>query len=369
MSSANIILDSVRKSFGAVTIIPSLSAEIEAGTFTVILGPSGCGKSTLLNMLAGLEEVSGGRILIGGREVQNTAPKDRGLAMVFQNYALYPHMTVAQNIGYALKVAGVPKKERERRVIAAAAFVELGAFLDRRPAQLSGGQRQRVAIARAIVREPQVLLYDEPLSNLDAKLRHGMRMELSQLHKRIGATSVFVTHDQVEAMTLADRIMILNAGRIEQYGTPQEIYHSPASVFVAGFIGAPPMNLVDGNVVSGSLTFDGCSLGETNAPEGPVKIGVRPEKTVLGEPGPKVTAVYAEDLGSHRIVVVRSANGQQLQVSTTQAAEVSDSLTIGLPPESIHLFDAATGARLEHEVRASNPRLTPRLRSGRALSG
>jgi sn-glycerol 3-phosphate transport system ATP-binding protein len=307
MSSANITLDSVRKSFGGLTIIPGLTAEIEAGSFTVILGPSGCGKSTLLNMLAGLEEVSGGRILIGGREVQNTPPKDRGLAMVFQNYALYPHMTVAQNIGYALKVAGVPSKERHRRVIEAADFVELGAFLERRPSQLSGGQRQRVAIARAIVREPQVLLYDEPLSNLDAKLRHGMRMELSQLHKRIGATSVFVTHDQVEAMTLADRIMILNAGRIEQYGTPQEIYHKPASVFVAAFIGAPPMNLLDGTVTQGSLTFDGAALGQTSAPAGPVTIGIRPEKIVLGQAGPRVTTVYAEDLGSHRIVVAKAA--------------------------------------------------------------
>ncbi|BCH27890.1 ABC transporter ATP-binding protein [Mesorhizobium sp. L-8-3] len=367
MTSANIILDNVRKSYGTVQVIPGLSAEIEAGSFTVILGPSGCGKSTLLNMLAGLEEISGGRILIGGREVQNTPPKDRGLAMVFQNYALYPHMTVAQNIGYALKVAGVPKTDRARRVREAADFVELGAYLDRRPGQLSGGQRQRVAIARAIVREPQVLLYDEPLSNLDAKLRHGMRMELSQLHTRIGATSVFVTHDQVEAMTLADRIMILNAGRIEQYGTPQEIYHKPASVFVAGFIGAPPMNLLDGVVEKGTLIFEKTTLGQTEARDGPVKIGVRPEKTLLGQIGPEATTVYAEDLGSHRIVVVKAANGQQLQISTTQTAELSDSLTIGLPPESIHLFDVASGARLEHEVRASNPRLSSRLRKAGEL--
>lgn len=350
MTSANITLDNVTKSFGAVSIIPGLSARIDAGSFTVILGPSGCGKSTLLNMLAGLDEVSSGRILIGDREVQNTPPKDRGLAMVFQNYALYPHMTVAQNIGYALKVAGVAREERDRRVARAAEFVELGSYLDRRPGQLSGGQRQRVAIARAIVREPQVLLYDEPLSNLDAKLRHGMRMELSDLHKRIGATSVFVTHDQVEAMTLADRIMILNGGRIEQYGTPQEIYHRPASTFVASFIGAPPMNLLDGTVVDGSLMFGEVLLARTSAPNGAVRVGIRPERAILGDPGLQITPVYIEDLGSHRIVVAKTVDGQQFQISTVLGPEMLGAPTVGLPLDGIHLFDAATGVRLEHEL-------------------
>ncbi len=239
--TAGIGLHGLSKSYGGAPVIPGLDAELRAGEFTVILGPSGCGKSTLLNCIAGLERISAGRITIGGREVQEDEPKDRRLAMVFQSYALYPHMTVAENIGYALKVARVPRAERMARIAAAAKLVELGDYLGRRPAALSGGQRQRVAIARAVVREPEVLLYDEPLSNLDAKLRQDMRMELARLHRRIGATSVFVTHDQVEAMTMADRIMVLNKGRIEQFDTPEAIYHRPASTFVAGFIGSPAM--------------------------------------------------------------------------------------------------------------------------------
>lgn len=349
MSSAKIVLDNITKSFGAVTVIPGLNAEIEAGSFTVILGPSGCGKSTLLNMIAGLEEVSGGRILIGNREIQNSPPKDRGLAMVFQNYALYPHMTVAENIGYALKVAKVAKAERGDRIAAAAAFVELGEYLDRRPNELSGGQRQRVAIARAIVREPQVLLYDEPLSNLDAKLRHGMRMELHELHKRIGTTSVFVTHDQVEAMTLADKIIVMKGGHIEQYGTPHEIYHQPASTFVAGFIGAPPMNLVAARIDAGRLVFNEVTVGRTTAPDGPVTLGIRPEKIRVDEKNAiSVTPVYEEDLGSHSVIVMDAADGQRLQLSTqlTPAA----AFTIQLPVQDVHLFDAETGKRLEHSV-------------------
>ncbi|MEM8657997.1 MAG: ATP-binding cassette domain-containing protein, partial [Pseudomonadota bacterium] len=238
MGSADIALTGLTKRFGQTTVIEDLSVRLESGAFTVILGPSGCGKSTLLNMIAGLEQVTSGTIEIGGRAVQDLPPNERGLAMVFQNYALYPHMSVADNIGYALKIAGVPRAARATRITEAARVVSLSDYLDRRPAQLSGGQRQRVAIARAIIREPAVLLFDEPLSNLDAKLRHGMRMELAELHRRIGATSVFVTHDQVEAMTLADKIILLNGGRIEQYGTPHEIYHHPASEFVAEFIGA-----------------------------------------------------------------------------------------------------------------------------------
>ena len=262
MNAAQIDLSSLQKSFGKTDVIPELSARIEAGSFTVILGPSGCGKSTLLNMIAGLEEVSGGKIMIDGREVQDLPAKDRGLAMVFQNYALYPHMSVADNIGYSLRVARVPKPERRKRIEEAAKVVSLSDYLERRPGQLSGGQRQRVAIARAIVREPRVLLFDEPLSNLDAKLRHGMRMELAELHKRIGATSVFVTHDQVEAMTLADKIMVLNEGQIQQYGTPQEIYHKPATTFVAEFIGAPPMNLISVEGRNGRLHLpDGVGCG------------------------------------------------------------------------------------------------------------
>ncbi len=348
MTSANITLDKIRKSFGTTVVIPGLSADIEAGSFTVILGPSGCGKSTLLNMIAGLEEVSGGRILIGDREVQDSAPKDRGLAMVFQNYALYPHMTVAENIGYALKMAKVPKSERTDRVKAAASFVELGAYLDRRPNELSGGQRQRVAIARAIVREPQVLLYDEPLSNLDAKLRHGMRMELHDLHKRIGATSVFVTHDQAEAMTLADKIIVMNGGHIEQYGTPQDIYHRPASIFVAGFIGAPPMNLVDATIKGGELLFNETVIGRTNAADGPVTLGIRPEKIVIDDAAMPVTPVYQEDLGSHRVIVTETADRQRVQISTQLTPPPS--FGIRLPTDSVHMFDTRSGRRIAQIV-------------------
>jgi sn-glycerol 3-phosphate transport system ATP-binding protein len=253
-AAAEIELNGVTKAYDAKTIvIPPMDVVLRPGEFTVILGPSGCGKSTLLQMIAGLERVSGGRIIIGGREVQDLEPKHRGCAMVFQNYALYPHMTVAENMAYSLKVAGVSKAERAERVATVAKMLGLADYLARKPGQLSGGQRQRVAIGRAIIREPGVLLFDEPLSNLDAQLRHDMRVELADLHRRIGATSVFVTHDQVEAMTRADRILILNKGSVEQFDTPKAIYHRPASVFVAKFIGAPPMNILQ-------VTGDGTAL-------------------------------------------------------------------------------------------------------------
>ena len=348
MTAANIALSGIQKFFGKTEVIPGLDAEIEQGSFTVILGPSGCGKSTLLNMIAGLEEVSGGTISIDGREVQNLPAKDRGIAMVFQNYALYPHMSVADNIGYSLKVARVPRAERRERVVEAARVVSLSDFLDRRPGQLSGGQRQRVAIARAIVREPRVLLFDEPLSNLDAKLRHGMRMELSELHSRIGATSVFVTHDQVEAMTLADRIMVLNTGRIEQYGTPNEIYHAPASTFVAEFIGAPPMNLLSVAGRAGWLTLpDGTKMAESAA-SGPVLLGIRPEHVVLGDAGVGAEVVYREDLGSHAVILARLKSGEELRIATQLGAEVDGKshLNLNFPAGKLHLFDPETRQRL-----------------------
>ena len=303
--AAPIALDGISKHFGSNAVIENLSVEFESGRFSVILGPSGCGKTTLLSLIAGLERVSGGRILIGGREVQEAAPKDRGIAMVFQDYALYPHMDVAGNIGYALRVARVPKEERQKRIQAAARTVGLSGFLERRPSQLSGGQRQRVAIARAIIREPRVLLYDEPLSNLDAQLRAEMRMELSELHRRIGATSLFGTHDQAEAMTLADRILILNQGRIEQFAAPREIYHAPASVFVAGFIGSPPMNLIQVTGADGLARLaDGASVASSPF-AGPYTLGIRPEQIRIESGGASATVVYREDLGSHVNVVAR----------------------------------------------------------------
>ena len=245
-----IVLDKVVKRFGDVEVIPPLDLTIEEGEFTVFVGPSGCGKSTLLRLIAGLEDVSDGQINIDGQDATALPPAQRRLAMVFQSYALYPHMSVRKNIAFPLKMAGLPKEEQDRRVAAAAAALNLNDYLDRRPAQLSGGQRQRVAIGRAIVREPAAFLFDEPLSNLDAALRVGMRLEISELHKRLNTTMIYVTHDQVEAMTMADKIVVLQAGVIEQVGSPLELYHSPRNLFVAGFIGSPKMNFMTGEEAS-----------------------------------------------------------------------------------------------------------------------
>ncbi len=349
MTGCPIQLDRVAKSFGDTPVIEEITATLAGGEFTVILGPSGCGKSTLLNMIAGLERVSGGTIAIGDRQVQDLPPKDRGCAMVFQNYALYPHMTVGQNIGYALRVAGVPKPERARRVEEAARIVELGGLLDRRPSELSGGQRQRVAIARAIVREPQVLLFDEPLSNLDAKLRHGMRMELSALHRNIGATSIFVTHDQVEAMTLADRVMILNKGRIEQFDTPHAIYHRPATTFVAGFIGAPPMNLMQVTGDGQALRLDDGTALCHHTRRGPVTLGIRPERIAIAPGGIPIEIAYREDLGSHIAFVAHLPGGQEVQVATPMGRDLHHDGPVALhfPDAHLHLYDPETGKRLE----------------------
>ena len=348
IAAANIRLSGVGKAYDKLTVIPSLDVEFRAGEFTVVLGPSGCGKSTLMQMIAGLERVTSGRIVIGEREVQDLEPKERGCAMVFQNYALYPHMTVAENIAYSLKVAGMRKAERNERVRTVAGMLGLSDYLDRKPGQLSGGQRQRVAIGRAIVREPNVLLFDEPLSNLDAQLRHDTRIELAELHKRIGATTVFVTHDQVEAMTLADRILILNRGEIEQYDTPKVIYHEPASVFVAKFIGSPPMNVL-------SVTGDGSVLrladGQTVGPcrlKGTFQLGIRPEDIRLEEKGAdhvvKASVLYREDLGSHSILAANLSGGM-LRVATPFGMEASSSakLSLSFPTERLHLFDAQAG--------------------------
>jgi sn-glycerol 3-phosphate transport system ATP-binding protein len=301
-----------------------------------------------MQMIAGLERVSGGKIIIGNREVQELEPKERGCAMVFQNYALYPHMTVFDNIVYSLKIAGFTKTERRARVEVVAKMLGLADYLDRKPGQLSGGQRQRVAIGRAIVREPAVLLFDEPLSNLDAQLRHDTRIELAELHRRIGATTVFVTHDQVEAMTLADRILILNKGEIEQYDTPKAIYHHPASVFVAKFIGAPPMNILpvtgDGSVLRLS---DGQPVAESHL-KGEFQLGVRPED-VIAENGAQASGLkaqvrYREDLGSHSIVATE-LSGTTVRIATPFGSEAPDGseLLLSFPPKRLHLFDAKSG--------------------------
>jgi ABC-type sugar transport system ATPase subunit len=287
-SDSSVVLRDIRKSFGAVDVIKGISLTVEPGEFCVFVGPSGCGKSTLLRLIAGLEEATSGLLEIGGKDVTDAEPSARGIAMVFQSYALYPHLTVRENIGFGLSLAKLPKAEIAAKVEAAAGALQLNSLLDRKPKALSGGQRQRVAIGRAIVRDPKVFLFDEPLSNLDAALRAKMRIELSDLHRSLGATMIYVTHDQVEAMTMADKIVVLNGGKIEQVGTPMELYNAPVSPFVAGFIGSPKMNL-----------YDGKSAGEPCA-----TYGIRPEHLRLTDDAPRWTGTvrHVERLGADTMV-------------------------------------------------------------------
>jgi len=349
---AHIELKGVSKRFGSTQVIHGVDIAIDEREFVVILGPSGCGKSTVLRMIAGLEEVSEGEISIGGRRVDQLPPKDRGCAMVFQNYALYPHMTVRGNIGYGLRIARTPKAEREARIAETAELLDLTPLLDRKPNQLSGGQRQRVAIGRALAREPEVFLFDEPLSNLDAKLRTSMRVELRKLHDRLGATSIYVTHDQVEAMTLADRIVIINEGGIEQIGTPKEIYHTPATSFVAGFIGSPQANLLSGIVTGGGTLFREDGGAEFRFPrpllsgEGDRRavLGVRPEDIAIGGDTAESTVDVVEELGSHRLLYCRCGNAPITVVDDSDTErEPKDRLSLLLPPDKVHLFDADSG--------------------------
>ncbi len=317
----------------AVPVIHGLDAEIRDGEFVVIVGPSGCGKSTLLRMVAGLEEVSGGEIAIGARVVNDLEPAERDIAMVFQNYALYPHMSVFDNMAYGLKIRKLPAGEIRARVDKAAAILELSHLLDRKPRQLSGGQRQRVAMGRAIVRQPQVFLFDEPLSNLDAKLRAQTRLEIQKLHRELGITSLFVTHDQVEAMTLAHRMIVMNGGVMEQFGTPEEVYGTPASTFVASFIGSPPMNLLRQAPV---------------VPAGEI-LGVRPEHLDVADRGWPLQVETVELLGAERLVYGR-LNGEQVIVrldASHPAPAAESTLTVSPRPGSLHRFDAQTGKRLE----------------------
>ena len=321
--------------------------DIEDGEFVVLVGPSGCGKSTLLRMVAGLEEISDGQLAIGDRMVNDVDPADRNIAMVFQNYALYPHMTVERNMGYGLRNRGIPKDEIAQKVREAAKMLNLSDYLDRRPAQLSGGQRQRVAMGRAIVRQPELFLFDEPLSNLDAKLRNQMRIEIKALQRRLATTAIYVTHDQVEAMTMADRIIVLNEGIIEQIGTPAEIYSQPASVFVAGFMGAPPMNLITGDANGTQVRLSGGHelRGVTEA-QGPVTIGIRPEDVTIGLGILPFDVQIVEDLGAHRLLH-GELDGQTFSVSVTKDTEVETGRTmIDFSPDAVHLFDPATGRRL-----------------------
>ena len=349
---AEIAIRQVRKSYGRTEVVHGVDLDIADGEFVVILGPSGCGKSTLLRMIAGLEEISAGEIAIGGVRVNDLEPRERGCAMVFQNYALYPHMSVGENIGYALKVAGIAKLEREARVAVVAETVGLAGFLDRKPGQLSGGQRQRVAMARAMIREPKVFLFDEPLSNLDAKLRVQMRIEIRRLHRRLSTTSVFVTHDQIEAMTLADRMVVMNGGHIEQIGAPAEIYHRPATRFVAGFIGMPPMNLLPARILGQTARLAsglGVALGGWDVADGSaVELGIRPEEVVVarGDDGVPFTVEFLEELGAGRLAH-GMLEGQDFIVAVPPGVALApgERCALRFPAEMLHLFDADTGRR------------------------
>ena len=345
----------VRKSFGATTVIHGVDVTIRDGEFVVLVGPSGCGKSTLLRMIAGLENITGGEISIGSRVVNNLPPKERDVAMVFQNYALYPHMTVAANMAFSMKLRGASKDEIEKRINRAAEILGLKPYLERFPRQLSGGQRQRVAMGRAIVRDPQVFLFDEPLSNLDAKLRVQMRTEIKELHQRLKTTTVYVTHDQIEAMTMADKIVVMHDGRVEQIGTPLELYDKPANQFVAGFIGSPSMNFIKGKVaINGSTSFEGPNgvrLPLASAPENSngrsAVYGVRPEHFTIADDGAEAEIVVVEPTGSETQVFAK-LGGDEVVAVFRERHKFNPGDKIRLKPDQsvVHLFDEATGKRL-----------------------
>ena len=343
---AGVKIQDIRKSYGAAEVIHGVNVDIEDGEFVALVGPSGCGKSTLLRMIAGLEPIHSGTIAIGDRIVNNLPPAQRDIAMGFQTYALYPHKSVAENMGFALKGAGTDKAEIARRVKEAAEILSLTDYLDRKPRHLSGGQRQRVAMGRAIVRDPQVFLFDEPLSNLDAKLRIQMRTEIKELHHRLKTTTIFVTHDQIEAMTLADRIVVMQGGTIEQIGTPLELYDNPANEFVATFIGAPSMNLLDADLASGRIEIAGHAYaGPSGA--GKVRLGVRPEHLRLADTGLPMQVKVVEPTGSETMVFL-NFQGQDVTAVFRERYAFDPGQTVHLAPDPDHLhcFDRATGDRL-----------------------
>lgn len=356
----------VSKRYGPVDVIPSLDLQIAEGEFVALVGPSGCGKSTTLRMLAGLEDISAGDILIQGKRVNDLGPKQRNIAMVFQNYALYPHMSVAQNIGLNLKISRVPKAEIVRRVNDAAALLDISGLLDRRPSQLSGGQRQRVAMGRAIVRDPSVFLFDEPLSNLDALLRVQMRGEIKRFHKKVGKTTIYVTHDQIEAMTLADRVVVMKGGAIAQEGTPPTLYERPASLFVAGFIGSPRMNFIPARMSSNgvgrlALRFaDAQTLTVLGArpdlPEREVILGVRPEHLRASGDGHGLAGrvTLTEFTGANAIVSL-AAGGTEIAclLDNRHLAREGETLRLSVDQDRIHLFDPKSERRIEWEAGAA----------------
>ncbi len=345
-------LENLVKIYDTTTVVHGVNASFNPGEFVVIVGPSGCGKSTILRMIAGLEDISDGRIRINGEVVNGVEPKDRRIAMVFQNYALYPHMSVFNNMAYGLKLRGHDKKEIRRRVDEAARMLQLENLLERKPRQLSGGQRQRVAMGRALVRKPGVFLFDEPLSNLDAKLRHQMRVELKRLHRQLKTTMIYVTHDQVEAMTLADRIVVLNGGRIEQVGSPEEIYSQPVSTFVGGFIGSPPMNFLRATIDGSRLVLaNGHQLALTAAdrPQGPVIVGIRPENVDLSpEPhnGLRLKIDFIEKLGSGQLFYSHIGDDSFVVSKSGITPVFADTYWAAVAEDDLHFFAVDTGKRL-----------------------
>ncbi|TNC60185.1 ABC transporter ATP-binding protein [Rubellimicrobium roseum] len=355
---ASVTLRGIEKSYGAVPVIKGIDLAVEEGEFVALVGPSGCGKSTLLRMIAGLEEITVGEISIGDRVVNDLTPRERNIAMVFQSYALYPHMTVAKNMSFNLELSRVPKAEIARRVAEAARMLELEPLLDRSPAQLSGGQRQRVAMGRAIVRDPSAFLFDEPLSNLDAKLRVQMRGEIKTLHRKVGTTSIYVTHDQIEAMTLADRVVVLEGGVIQQVGSPMELYQRPVNRFVAGFIGSPAMNLVDGELVGrdGALRARLADGPELDFRPGPgaregmaVTVGLRPEHLTPEGAGNALTGAidFVEPTGGQTYYAVNLGRSQ-IMVGISGATDLrrEGAMTVHITPDFVHVFDAAMGGRV-----------------------
>ena len=359
---ASVVFEAATRIYPGTTApaVDKLNLTVNDGEFLVLVGPSGCGKSTSLRMLAGLEEIDNGRILIGDRDVTNVAPKDRDIAMVFQSYALYPHMTVAENMGFALKISGTPKEERNRRVLEAAKLLDLEPYLERKPKALSGGQRQRVAMGRAIVREPQVFLMDEPLSNLDAKLRVATRTQIAALQRRLGITTVYVTHDQVEAMTMGDRVAVLKDGLLQQVDTPRNLYENPVNAFVAGFIGSPAMNLLNAPVSGGKAMLGDLAVAVPASAGATVTVGIRPEGFIPATTGFHVLVEVVEELGADAFVYGKPADASvKFANATDEGAQVivrwdpksppkpGQTITVGVNPAIIHLFNSTTGERIK----------------------
>ena len=349
---AKINLKNLQKSYGKTKVIHDLSVDIKEGELVVIVGPSGCGKSTLLRMVAGLEDINSGSILFDNKEVNDLEPRERNIAMVFQNYALYPHMTVFQNMSYSLKILKIPKDEINSRVQKAAEILELGELLERRPSQLSGGQRQRVAMGRAIVRDPVALLFDEPLSNLDAKLRVQMRLEIKKLQTQLKTTSLYVTHDQVEAMTLADRMVVMNEGNVEHVGTPLEVYTKPNTLFTAQFIGSPAMNILKGECQSSQIKLSsGAKLKTNSKHNGRVNVGLRPEDFTINEKGLiKLNVELVELIGANTLIHGRLENSNEILVASIAGviseSEIGNQINLSFDENKLHLFDVNSNQRI-----------------------